>query len=95
MVHIRTVPAADAWTTAVGFEAAVALPELFLAVTRTRIRRPTSAAASVYDELVAPPIAGQFDPLALPPSLPHRTHWYANEVMVVLLDQPPAVALSV
>jgi hypothetical protein len=40
-------PVGDACTTPVGFEATVVLPELFVAVTLTRIRRPTSARTSV------------------------------------------------
>jgi hypothetical protein len=35
------------WITPVGFEAAEVAPAVLLAVTRTRIRAPTSAAASV------------------------------------------------
>ena len=49
----------------------------------------------MYDEPVAPGTAGQFEPVALPPSVPQRTHWYENDVIAVLLDQPPLVVFSV
>jgi hypothetical protein len=79
-------------TTAVAFEALVAVPEAFDAVTRTRNRRPTSADATTYVVEVAPPIAAQSDPVGLPPELGQRTHWYAKEVG--LLAQVPWLAVS-
>jgi hypothetical protein len=63
-----------AWTTSVGREVAVPDPELFVAVTMTRSRWPTSAAARVYRLLVAPPIGAQ-----LPPAVSHRCHTYEND----------------
>ena len=81
-------------TRAVGFEAAVALPEPLLAVTRTRMRVPTSEDVSVSVEAFAPPIAAQLLPSALPPSVPQRTHWYAYEIGVTPLQEPED-ALSV
>jgi hypothetical protein len=64
-------------TTAVALEAAVADPSAFVAVTRTRIRRPTSADPSTYLDVVAPPTDAQSDPSGSPPLESQRTHWYA------------------
>jgi len=72
-------------TTSVGREAAVPDPEVFVAVTTTVIRRPTSVPASVYRVPVAPAIATQEPPLES-----HRCHWYAYDVG--LLAQPPLAA---
>jgi hypothetical protein len=65
---------AAACTTAVAFEAAVALPVAFLAVTRTLIRRPTALAVTTYDRVVAPPIAAQSDASGFPPDWGQRVH---------------------
>ena len=51
------------------------VPLAFRAVTRTRSRCPTSAEDSAYRVVVAPEIAGQFEPSERPPSAPQRTHW--------------------
>src|SRR5438477_138264 len=53
---------------------ATAEPREFVAVTTTRIRWPTSAAATVYRLLVAPPIGPQ-----LPPAVSQRCHTYEND----------------
>jgi len=57
-------------TTSVGREAATPEPLLFVAVTCTRTRCPTSAVCRVYCWLVAPAIAPQF-----PPWSSQRSHW--------------------
>jgi hypothetical protein len=36
----------------------------------------------------------QLEPSAAPPSVPQRTHWYAN-VIGLVPDQPPLVVVSV
>jgi hypothetical protein len=63
-----------AWPTAVttwvAREVAWPAPELFVAVTWTRRRLPTSAVVTVYFCDVAPPIGWQFAPPA-----PQRCHW--------------------
>jgi hypothetical protein len=64
-------------TVPVGFEAAVAEPSAFVAVTRARSRNPTSAAVRVYLEPVAPEIAMQSLPSGCPPPDPQRTQRYA------------------
>jgi RecB family exonuclease len=61
-------------TTSVAFEAALALPSLLVAVTRTRIVEPTSAAARVYVFVVAPAITAQFEASPEPPSFGQRRH---------------------
>ena len=81
-------------TAAVAFDAAVAEPSPLVAVTRTRRRRPTSALATTYLEVLAPPIVAQSDPSEAPPSAPQRTHWYAN-VIGLAPAQVPAPAVSV
>jgi hypothetical protein len=62
-------------TTPVGFDAAVRDPSAFVAVTRTRMRDPTSALARRYRSVVAPEMIVQLPPSGWPPSAPHRTHW--------------------
>ncbi len=69
---------AFAFTTSVGFDADVCEPDEFVAVTRTRIRDPTSAEVRTYVVPVAPAMFVQLLPSELPPSVPQRTHWYAN-----------------
>ena len=71
------LPASGARTSAVAFEATVFEPSAFDAVTRTRSRWSTSAVATTYFVVVAPPIAAQSAPLGRPPPLGQRTHWYA------------------
>jgi hypothetical protein len=73
-------------TTAVWADSAVAEPSALVAVTRTRIVFPESAPTSVY-VLCVP-----FETFTheLPPAL-QRTHWYANEVGVLLHVPFPAV----
>jgi hypothetical protein len=61
-------------TTAVGFEATVCEPSAFVAVTRTLIRKPTSADLNAYLELVASETMAQSPPSGRPPSAPQRTH---------------------
>ncbi len=68
------------WTAAVAFDARVCSPRLLEAVTRKRMRDPTSSAESVYAVVVAPEIVVQLEPSGSPPSSPQRTHWYANEI---------------
>ena len=65
---------------AVALEATVCVPSAFVAETRTRIRWSTSAVATMYFEVVAPPIAAQSEPSARPPLCGQRTHWYAKAV---------------
>jgi hypothetical protein len=76
-------------TVPVGSEVSVEEPSLFFAVTRTRIRRPSSADVSLNVLLDAPLIERQF-----PPPPPQRRHWY-SKVMGVDPDQLPVDALSV
>ena len=49
-------------TTAVAEELAELDPDPFVPVTTTTSVKPTSPAATVYDEAVAPPIGAQFRP---------------------------------
>jgi len=58
----------DAVTTPVSAELADAAPAVFVAVTTTTIVDPTSDPSTVYDELVAPPMAEHVPELQLP-------HW--------------------
>src|SRR6188472_4366078 len=71
------LPASGARTSPLAFEATVFEPSAFDAVTRTRSRWSTSAVATTYFVVVAPPIAAQSAPLGRPPPLGQRTHWYA------------------
>src|SRR5512134_24996 len=73
---------------AVGFDATVWDPSAFEAVTRTRMRNPTSAARSVYCEPVAPDTMAQLPPSGWPPSGPHRTHWRAYVIGSVPVQVP-------
>ncbi len=66
----RVGPLEAIW--AVGLEATMTLPLAFRAVTRTRSRWPTSAEDSAYLVVVAPEIAGQFEPSGRPPSADRR-----------------------
>ncbi len=90
---VGTGTGAAAWIAAVAFDAEVADPAAFLAVTRTLSRRPWSAVASRYACPVAPPIAGQSDPFGLPPEVGQRTHWKLK--LVGLFVHWPCVATSV
>jgi hypothetical protein len=81
-------------TTAVGFDATVFEPSAFAAVTRTRSLKPTSARTSRYRRSVAREMIAQLPPSGCPPSAPHRTHWYANEIGCVPVHVP-FVVLSV
>jgi hypothetical protein len=65
-------------TTSVAFEATVAAPSAFDAVTRTRRREPTSPDATTYAVVEAPPMTAQSEPSGAPPDAGQRTHWYAN-----------------
>jgi len=87
---------ADPWTTAVGLDTALSEPSAFVAVTRTRIRTPTSALRSRYvvPEPAGPAMGAQFEPSAAPPSVGHRSQRYAN-VIGVVPDQLPRLAVSV
>ena len=60
----------SAATTAVWSDVACALPAPLVAVTRTRIVRPTSAGVSVYVVPVSPGMSAQFEPAAS-----QRCHW--------------------
>jgi hypothetical protein len=71
-------PASGCRIRGVAFDAALAEPSPFVAVTRTRIRASTSAAATMYLEVVAPPMAAQSEPSGLPPSRGQRSHWKAK-----------------
>src|SRR5262245_42686565 len=75
-------------TTLVGFDATVFEPSAFIAVTRTRSLKPTSARTSRYRRSVAREMMAQFPPSGCPPSVPHRTHWYANEIGWVPVHAP-------
>ena len=85
---------AEPWTIAVGFDAAESEPSAFVAVTRTRMRMPTSAFAGRYVVPVAPPMPAQLEPSAAPPSVGQRSHRYANDIGVVP-DHVPWFAVSV
>jgi len=67
-------------TVCVALEPTVFEPAEFFAVTRTRMRLPTSSPPRRYVLLVAPEIKAQLDPSAAPPSAPQRTHWNANVI---------------
>jgi hypothetical protein len=71
---------APALTTLVALDATVVEPAEFVAVTRTRIRNPTSLDVRVWVVFVAPPICAQLLPSGRPPSVPQRTHWYTNVI---------------
>lgn len=79
---------ADAVTTAVAAEVALALPAAFVAVTLTRIVDPTSALVKMYFGAVAPEMTLQALPLVL-----HRCHSRAK--LVGLRVQPPTVEVKV
>ena len=68
-------PAVDeGWTTpAVALEFALAVPSTFDAITRERIRCPTSAARSTSVDLVAPGTVEQLTPFGPPPLVSHRS----------------------
>ena len=66
---------ACAVTRSVAFDATVVAPSEFDAVTRTRSRKPTSAVATMYELVVAPPITAQSEPSSAPPDVGQRTHW--------------------
>src|SRR5450759_1012972 len=80
-------------TMLVALDTALADPSVLLAVTRTRMRKPTSAASTRYVLLVALGIASQFEPFAAPPSFGQRSQPYAN--VVGESDQVPFEAVSV
>ncbi len=61
-------------TVDVAFEAALCVPSLFVAVTRKRMRKPTSPEVRTYVVPVAPEIVGQFEASGRPPSEPQRRH---------------------
>lgn len=77
----------------VGFDAAVAESPPIVAVTRTRIRDPTSPLETMYAEVVAPLMVAQSEPSSAPPDDEQRTHWYV--IVWGLGLQVPAVAVSV
>ena len=87
-------------TIPVGLDAADAWPSEFVAITRTRRRRPMSASRTRYVLFVAFPITRQFEPSAAPPSVPQRSHRYANDIGVdpdhepVLADRSRPFAAS-
>jgi hypothetical protein len=78
----------------VAFEATVAEPSAFVAVTRTRRRLPESDWDTTYFSVVAPPIAAQSDPSGRPPDSGHRTHWKRNEVGLPVQIPRAAVRVS-
>ena len=57
-------------TTALAADDAAVEPTLLVAITTTTSVEPTSAAASVYDDCVAPTT-----PTQLPPTASQRCHW--------------------
>ncbi len=87
-------------TIPVGLDAADACPSEFVAITRTRRRSPMSASRTRYVLFVALPITRQFEPSAAPPSVPQRSHRYANDIGVdpdhepVLADRSRPFAAS-
>ena len=97
----RAMPEIDGWplffdgavTTAVGFDATVVDPSELDAVTRTRIRLPTSRFPRTWLCVVAPAIVVQSEPSGFPPDVGQRTHWYLKDVGLLL--HVPAVAVSV
>ena len=58
------------------FELKLAVPSLFVAITRERIRWPTSAPVSTYVRLVAPLIVLELTPLTPPPLVSQRSQRY-------------------
>jgi hypothetical protein len=66
---------AEPWTTAVAFDTAESEPSAFVAVTRTRIRIPTSASRRRYvsSAPAEPPIGAQLEPSDAPPSVGQRS----------------------
>src|SRR5262245_32499002 len=77
----------------VAFDATVCDPSALVAVTRTRIRWSTSAVATTYFEVVAPPIEAQSEPSGRPPPRGQRSHWKSK--LVGALFQEPLLAESV
>jgi hypothetical protein len=75
-------------TTLVAFEAAEAEPSTFVAVARTRRRKPTSAFRTSYVRRVALLIEAQSDPSGLLPSESQRSQRYANVFGSVPLQVP-------
>ena len=86
----ETLAGAAGATCAVPDESAVAVPASFVAVTRTRTTRPTSALVSVYVAPVAPAIGVQFAP-----PWSHRSHAYAKRIGVVPLQSPSLETVKV
>src|SRR5512132_288281 len=65
---------ADAWTTpGVGFELALAVPSAFDAITRERMRWPTSARRSTSVRRVSPGMVVQLTPFTPPPLVSQRS----------------------
>jgi hypothetical protein len=85
------VPAAT--TMLVALETALGDPSVLLAVTRTRMRKPTSAFCTWYALLIALGITPQFEPSGALPSFGQRSQRYAN--VVGEPDQVPFVAVNV
>src|SRR3954463_6062378 len=81
-------------TPGVAFEFALAVPSAFDAITRERMRWPTSAPESTYVLRVSPGIVAQLAPFAPPPDASQRSERYWNAIGVVPL-QVPFVVVSV
>jgi hypothetical protein len=59
--------------TAVAFGLKLSVPSAFVAMTRERMRCPTSADVTMYMRRVSPEIVAQFTPLAPPPLVSQRS----------------------
>src|SRR5436190_2045339 len=79
----------DGWTTpGVAFEFALAAPSAFDAITRERMRWPTSARRKTSVRRVSPPMVLQVAPLTPPPLVSQRSQRYRNASGRVPLHEP-------
>jgi hypothetical protein len=74
-------------------EVKLAVPSLFVAITRERIRWATSAARTMYVRRVASGIVVQLTPFAPPPLVSQRSQRYWNDIGCVP-DHEPLVVKS-
>src|SRR3954467_15543169 len=75
-------------TPGVGFELALAVPSAFDAITRERMRCPTSARRSTSVRLVSPGIVEQLTPFTPPPPVPQRSERGRNAIGAVPFQLP-------
>jgi hypothetical protein len=78
----------------VALEFRLAVPSAFVAMTRERIRWPTSARLKTYVLLVSPAIVAQLIPFGPPPVASQRSHRYWKVIGAVPV-QLPFVVVSV